>query len=419
MQRTVKFAKYLPHFDWSVSVLTASNPSVPVFDETLIAEIPEETVIERARSWEPSYASKSKLAGANNDRPMAWGRAKSLLRSVAMELLQPDAQVLWMPNALRIGRRLLSALPHDSIVATGPPFSAFLIGARLSRRFNLPLVLDYRDEWDISNAHWENRKLSRFSLSYQQSLQGKLLRSATCALATTEASAERIAKRVSCAGSAASVYCLYNGYDPDDFIDGEQNSSRESNDRFRLVYTGTLWNLTSIAPLVSAIELLYEQSAATTAQLELEIVGRCTEEQEIILTRLTRTNCNLVTRGYVPHRDAIGIMCRSDCLCILLSDTADAGRVVPAKLFEYLATRRPMLMIAPPGESRDLTSNFPHVRSHDPSDVAGIAKTLHSMVTRRELPQGQNGLFEIEQFSRKTQAGRLADLLLTTVKSKR
>ena len=154
VQRAVKFSKYLPRHGWEVSVLTASNPSVPLFDSSLQNDVPSDTVIERALTLEPSYAAKASVA-ANSSHRDRWGFRKfikSVARSTASTLLQPDPQILWAPQAMKRASQLLKSMRHDAIIATAPPFSSLIIGKRLSQKFGLPLVADYRDEWEISNA---------------------------------------------------------------------------------------------------------------------------------------------------------------------------------------------------------------------------------------------------------------------------
>ena len=169
-----KFVKYLPQFGWEPTVLTTENPSVPVLDESLLADIPPQTFVMKARTLEPGYALKlivsasgpantptrSASEGATETKDVTpsptlrvklTSVAKRVLRGAANFLLQPDPQVLWNPQAIEAGLRVLSQQKHDVIFVTAPPFSSFLIGAELARRTGLPLVLDYRDEWSISN----------------------------------------------------------------------------------------------------------------------------------------------------------------------------------------------------------------------------------------------------------------------------
>ena len=50
VQRVTKFVKYLSHYGWTPSVLTVANPSVPAHDTSLVADVPAETVVRRART---------------------------------------------------------------------------------------------------------------------------------------------------------------------------------------------------------------------------------------------------------------------------------------------------------------------------------------------------------------------------------
>src|SRR5438067_1368965 len=111
VQRVTKFVKYLPDYGWSPSVLTVSNPSVPLFDDSMTADVPPETIIRRAHTWEPGYGLKGALsAGGQRSRHGLGGVGrllKGLARQIGNTLLQPDSQILWLPQAVREGMRLL------------------------------------------------------------------------------------------------------------------------------------------------------------------------------------------------------------------------------------------------------------------------------------------------------------------------
>src|SRR4029453_3523606 len=216
VERTTKFVKYLPQFGWDPSVLTVSNPSVPVRDESLCRDVPTSTRIVRARTFEPSYVAKQTLA--NDGAPAGVGRlVKAAARKAVASLLQPDPQVLWNAPAFRAAVRTLRDVRHDVIVASGPPFSSLMLGAALSRYTKVPLVLDYRDEWDVSNTHWENRRPGTPSLALQRVMERYGLRRATMVIATSPQSAARLDVLRRAAGSPASVTHIFNGFDPDDF----------------------------------------------------------------------------------------------------------------------------------------------------------------------------------------------------------
>jgi glycosyltransferase involved in cell wall biosynthesis len=412
VQRTTKFVKYLPACGWLPSVLTVANPSVPALDESLVKDVPEQALVVRARTLEPGYAVKAAVgAGAAGGRPGGGlrGLAKGLVRGLMKAVLQPDPQVLWLPGAVREGKRLLHEVPHAAIVASGPPFSTFLIGARLSRASGVPLVLDYRDEWDISSAYWENKRLGRVAHAAQTWMQHRAARAAGVLLATTRASAEALDAMRRRAGSAARVEWIYNGFDPDDF---PPTPPAPRPGPYRLAYVGTLWNLTSVAPLVEAVARLAARSPELAADLELVFAGRRTEPQQQLLERLRTLPCRLVEHPYLDHARALDLIRSADGLCVLLSDLPHAQRVVPAKVFEYMAARRPVLAIGPEGEMWDLLRAYPAACTHTPADVAGIADSLAREVRRRRAGEAPDlGGWDGTRYSRASQARQLADLL--------
>ena len=415
VQRVTKFIKYLNRSQWRTSVLTVANPSVPLYDDSLAADIPEQTIVRRAPTWEPSYAVKSVVSAGNGHANHFPGRAKGvlkgLIRRLSNMLLQPDPQVLWLPQAIREGRRLLKEVSHQAIVASGPPFSTFLVGSALSRRTGIPLVLDYRDEWDLSNAYLENKRLGLVSRFLQRRLQQRVVRSARAMVATTKASAQALERIRGIAGSSASVQWIYNGFDPEDFPAAAGFGPRPET-CCRLVYVGTLWELTSIAPLVEGIEALADLRPDLVGRLELVVAGRCTGPQEQLLGRLKRLPCRVVRHAYLPHDQAVDLMASAHRLCVLLADLPGADRVVPAKLFEYMARRQPILAVAPRGELWDLLANYPAAQCVPPEDKDTLIQCLAGDIARPcQAPAPSPHIWDSRAFSRPYQAEQLAKLL--------
>ena len=448
VQRVTKFVKYLPEFGWEATVLTTENPSVPLIDESLLADVPPQTKIVRAKTLEPGYAFKrSFLAGnvaqaarlpassenlprgeSTGEPPMprvsarilgaVMAYAKRFLRGAVNLVLQPDPQVLWNHHAIEAGLRILSQEKHDAIFVTAPPFSSLLVGTELSRRTGLPLVLDYRDEWGISNAYWENRQQGYFTRWLQSRMQRRVVRSAAALVATTQHSADALRKVAVEAGTRPLVTHIYNGYDADDLHSSnkpplldpviEAGADRET---YKLSYVGTLWNLTTVEPIVRAVQLLSEQSPELAARLELHFAGRRTGLQDELLDQLNGLPCRVTRQPYVDHDEAVKLMQTSDGLCLLLADLPDAGRVVPGKLFEYMAVRKPIFAVTPPGEVADLLSDFPLGFVHSPNDIAGLARKLGDEIERKRLGVPLPiGLQNANQFERRQLTAQLAGL---------
>ncbi|MGH7199275.1 MAG: glycosyltransferase, partial [Planctomycetaceae bacterium] len=359
--------------------------------------------------------------------------------------------------------KLLRELPHDVVLATAPPYSNLLLGRRLADAFHLPLVLDFRDEWDLSSEYLENSSRGERPHRVQSRMQSRLLRRADIVIATTEASARRLTERLRSAGGRGEVRCIHNGFDEDDFAalpwlqhaaslskrgPGDGTTGRRStvywpphpkplprgngraaaseaaappaeSDRetFRIVYAGTLWNLTSVEPLARGVERLSESQRDLPGRLEVTFVGRKTPPQRALLERIAAAGCRVVSEDYCDHDRAVWLMSSADALCLLLSDLPGAERVVPAKLFEYLALGREILAILPDGEAAEIVGRFFPESRFRPDDPAGIADWLRTRITGERLEVAEIDSETLAPFTRQHQAGQLAEILESLIVS--
>ncbi len=414
VQRPAKFARYLPEFGWDVTVLQAENPSVPLLDQSLLDELPADLVTIKARTLEPGYAAKLATAGsAGAKRTGIAGRLKNVARRAASIALQPDPQVLWLPAARRAALRALRDTPHHAIIATAPSYSNLVLGASLQRRTGLPFVADYRDEWDLSSAYWENAPRDPLSWRVQRGMQRRVLRRAAAVVATTRASTARIGERAAQAGALPILECIYNGWDPSDLAQTADlpGELRREGDRFRLVYAGTLWNLTDVEPVVSAVRQLAESRPDLAARLELVFLGRKTPEQAKLLGQLRDTGVRLTLPDYLPHPVAIATMKSADALLLLLANVPGAERVAPAKLFEYLAVDRPMLAVVPEGETASIVRSIEPDGWVTPERPGQIAAWLTDRLAGKPLAVAPNRDEIRDSFRRREQSAQLAGLL--------
>ena len=113
-------SRYLPENGLDVHVLSASNPSVPTMDASLLSRVPSE--VEVTRTWSPEipYSLRQNLwrglAALRLDRPASDVKSASStsscaplspLKNIVRRILSPDPEVLWVPGALRAARRIV------------------------------------------------------------------------------------------------------------------------------------------------------------------------------------------------------------------------------------------------------------------------------------------------------------------------
>lgn len=418
VQRPTKWVKYLRRTGWEPTVVTVERASVPVVDHSLMADIPEGTRIVTGRSLEPGYAAKQAVSGGagSGARSGLKSVVKSALRATANVVLQPDPQILWLPDAMRQAQRELDRQQYDAILATAPPFSSFVLAAKLARKNHIPLVVDYRDEWDISSVHWENKSANAWTRMVQQRQQRAVLQAADAVIATTWNSVRAVSKHCHETSGPKLFACIPNGFDPADF---PHRQAPPAGGPLRIAYVGTLWNLASAEPLVRGVQALSQTAPRLLAELHLIFAGRRTAAQEALLDQLEPLPCRVERRDYVDHVEALKIQQDSQVLCAFLSDVPEANRVIPAKIFEAMAAQRHLLGIAPPGEMWNTLADYPIAMCLEPSDVDGIHDTLASLIQRHQCGQLEiPEQLDFSRFDRRQQTQQLADVLDSVASSR-
>jgi glycosyltransferase involved in cell wall biosynthesis len=386
--RTLKLAKFLPAHGVEPSVLTCGNPSVPVYDSTLLADVPPGMEILRARTFEPAYSAKQAVWGQATgseqsgikgrlDPSAFFGQLRrgvtARIGALARAALVPDPQILWQPHAqLVLARRLLGARRDEVVFISGPPFSQFLL-APLART-RAAVVLDYRDEWVTYRTTYE--MMGGAAAAIGPALERAVLRAAHAVTTATDAFRDRLLADFPFLDPAR-VHAIPNGYDPDDF---PTDRPAPPADRFVLTYAGTIFKLTSARGLLGAIDRLHREEPELARSLEVNFYGRIVDTEQAAFAGSEALGVR--RHGYVEKGEVTRAISASHMTLCLLDDVPGVERIYPAKVFELMALGRPCLTLSPEGALTRL------VRAHQmgpvvaPRDEAGIATALAGALRR-------------------------------------
>lgn len=388
VQRPLKFAKYLGRFGWQPLVLTARKPSAPSWDPGLVRELGPEVVVHRLLNLEPP-------AGGNDGNQGA-GPGHGWRRSLA-GLFLPDRHVLWLATALPQALAVTHGCRAQAVMVSGPPFSSFLLAWALSRLRGLPLVLDFRDEWSGFYARgFEPHRSGEMRRRLIRRLERRLVGDAAAVLTTSLSSGRRLHRLY---GGASDKYVwIPNGYDPQDF---RGPALPAQDDRLSLVYVGTLFGVTSLRHLWAGLALM---SAQQRARLRVVVMGRAVAGE---ISDPGLEGLEVQVTGYQEHRRAVAQMRRAGCLVLTLEDLPGSPRVIPAKLFEYLAARRPILCLTPRGETSAIVEACGAGAVILPGHPAEVARVLQAWLKSPPPPPP----VPPEVFSRLRLTQRLARVL--------
>jgi glycosyltransferase involved in cell wall biosynthesis len=404
--RTLKLAKYLPDQGVTPSVLTCANPSVPVFDESLLRDVDPNMEILRARTLEPGYGLKKatwESGSGSSQRGVRSlvGRAGGLARAA----LVPDPQILWQPHAqLVLARRLAGPRRDDVVFISGPPFSQFLLAPQARLRRPTAVVLDYRDEWATYRNTYE--MMGRASAVVGSALERSLVRTAHVITTATEAFRRRLLDDFPFL-DAGRVHAIPNGYDPDDYPPPDE-LPRPPGDRLVLTYAGTLFKLTSPRGLMGALRRLHQAEPELARLLEVRFIGRIVDTEAAHFA--DSAELGVVQRGYLEKTEVVRELAASHMVLCLLDDVPGAERIYPAKIFELMYLRRPCLTLAPPGALADLCRHHRLGTVIGPRDEEAIAAHLAEALRRfraGEHPPAAEPV-DVERYHRRAQAAQFA-----------
>ncbi|WP_457653656.1 glycosyltransferase family 4 protein [Rhodocaloribacter sp.] len=417
VQRPLKFVKYLPAFGWRPVVLTVrpGDASYPDRDPALEAEVPPGTAVIRTRAWDP-YALYARLLGKEKEAAVgvaftgegeAGGRHR-LARWVRANVFLPDARVGWTPFARRAARRLLRETPVDVVVTTGPPHSTHLVGRALKRRAGTPWVADFRDPWtDIS--YYSELPFTAWARRIDARLERSVLDEADHVV-TVSPSLKRLLARK----TQTPITVIPNGFDPDDF----RETVPVETEAFVLAHTGTLSASQNPEALWRLLRTLLD--AGGLPALRIRLVGNV----DPVVRRSLEAH-GLADRTevipYVPHDEAVRHMRRAAMLLLSIPRVPDAEGIVTGKVFEYVASGRPVLGVGPlPGDAAALLEETGAGRLFAYDDAEGMAAFVreHYAAWASGRPMGGAMPEAAAPYSRVALTGKLAALLQTVAEGR-
>ena len=397
VQRTLKFVKYFPNFQWMPTVLTVTSTGYFAKDESLLKEIvPGGIKVVRTNSFDPN-----RLFRKQEVVKMPAERTRKLLSRVSDTVFIPDNKIGWRGPALKKATELLRKEKFDAIFATAPPQTDFLIGKTLKERFHIPLMIDYRDAWLDYPFKFYPTPLHRY-LNFR--LEKSVLHVADAIIVASRRTKELLLRRYKSL-TYNDVQIISQGFDPDDMA-LPPSSKLPKIDKMRITYSGVFYEDRTPEYFLEALHLVYKNNAKLRGRIEACFIGAFRDEHRKIISRLGLQN-SVNILGYLEHADCIRYLLASDVLWVMMGDDKSS----PGKIFEYIGAKKKILGCVPQGMMRSVIEEAGGV-CVEPRDVPKIAEaivTLYEQFERRQLRGPRPAV--IDKYNRITLTGEVARTL--------
>ncbi|MCW5787616.1 MAG: glycosyltransferase [Nitrospira sp.] len=293
----------------------------------------------------------------------------------------PDRQCGWYSPAVRKLKAVSKSEYPDVVLATGGPWTNFFVGHALANYFHCPLVLDYRDPWNCNPYYsFGSKILTRKS----RAAEARLCRAAVHVIANTEELRVRLVEEY----GEIRGRCTWipNGFNRDvmSLKDAPETSLAIglTSNGYELCHFGTVYGKRTPRVLLQAMWELFQAGNLKAETIRLRFVGGWdTTDQECEHYAVLLEKQGLLRRQPpVSHSACLREMQRSSVLLVL---QPDSPLQVPAKIYEYVATGRPLLLIGGEGATANLVARHA-LGISTPNQIDQIKRLLSDLAAGRQ-----------------------------------
>ena len=409
VQRWLKMSKYLPENGWQPVIYTAEDAEYPVEDQSLANDVTPEAEVIKRPIVEPYTFYKKFLgikkgekvkAGFINEGAKKTGWKENLSVWLRGNLFIPDARCWWIKPSVKYLSQYLKEHPVDAMVSTGPPHSMHLIAKALHKKFKIPWVADFRDPWtDID--FYKDLKLTHFADRKHHRLERQVLTEATRVVTVGWDCAKGLENH-----GAKNVVVITNGYDFFDVF----NTKYQKSSIFTMSHIGIIGANRNPEKFWKAISDIV--ATHDSASLQIRLIGQIDNS---VIESIKRNNIDKYVEiiPYIPHNQVIIEQQKSDILLLFVNNTPNAKGILTGKIFEYMASGRPILCIGPEdGDSARILNETQTGVTIDFNDEEKMKSVILGFIDKyqeNQLVTEQNK--SVEKYSRSNLAKEYVNLL--------
>jgi glycosyltransferase involved in cell wall biosynthesis len=385
----LKFTSYLPEHGWLPVVLSASPKAYAEVSDQRLGEIPGTVPVSRP------FALDAARHLAIGGRHFKWTAL-------------PDRWISWCIGAIPTGLRLLRKHKPRLIWSTYPIATAHLIGLALHRVSGIPWIADFRDLMTEDGYPVDPTTKKIFNL-----IERWTIKHCDRAVFTTQGTLRMYSERYPGVPHVRWAV-IPNGYDEDDFTVAERlvKFTARAKEQVTLVHSGVLYpSDRDPSAFFSAVADLQGHSAISASTLK--IVFRGAGNEAVYRREIERAGIDGIVKfkPLISYHEALAEILTADGL--LIFQASNCNNQIPAKVYECLRARRPILALTDPvGDTAYLLreSNIDTIVPLDSKEKISLA-LIDFLARIRAGSTPIASAVEVQKHSRRSSARELARLL--------
>lgn len=303
---------------------------------------------ERSESWGTEITVRDRLGLYRDQAPGQQPTASSprkpnrLRRYLAYRLFNPDFTVLWARDAAAHPAVLKAVAGGDLILSSSPPESSHVGAWMLSRRTEIPYVIDMRDGW-LDEPLRPLLQSSRLRRWREGRLESRILREAKAVQVTSTVWKELLCARYP--ALSPKVHVITNAYPRNQTIMRQRPMDKVDAERL-LIHAGRFTGSRSTQLPALLLEPLLRNLTGQAGTGVIQLIGDLAEDELKMIapfkSRFNNIGWRIECTGSIPRKQLLDLLPKADGLLLLCASYA----ALPSKLFEYIPTEIPIFVAA-------------------------------------------------------------------------
>jgi len=388
----IKFIKYLPENGWHPIVLTlATNKELTSSTKKAISNhlltVYMSPFVNPIKSLTDTFFYPRIRPKKQNHQ--IYGEINKLVLNLRKWFMIPDALMWWIPFAIRAGIAIARKHNVDIIFSSAPRFSCHLIAEGISKHLKIPWVAGFTDPWLPPSPKSETCKTyfpTTFHKLLNAYLEKKTITSANKVVADSGPIKKDFIRRYP--NEPSDKFSVIRiGFDPEDFKDIIPRKKRKGH-KTTIVHTGTFVGNRNPITFLKALRLLIDTQPQIKNKLKVLFVGRSYLDLKSMIDNLGLDDFVEII-PQVSQKESLRYQIESDILLLIVGPVK--AYQFPDKIFEYLATGKPILALAT-GHTEDadllektgagVVANF-----NDIEQIATKLKNLYERINTGNIPE--------------------------------
>lgn len=376
VQRILGYKKYLPEYGYQVDIITTNSYGV-IKDESGVHRFPD-----------------IRFDLSHKSFPLVSFLIKMYSQIMVRSELVYDWFHWWRKEVLKHITRIDNVRNYDYIMASYPPVSDLLLGVEICQKYNIPLIVDYRDGLMFEPFSFITNKSNHFQDEIKKLERDVAYISILQVVVNDEMNvyySNRYDKK---------TITVQNGFDNEEkFVDIDCNMFP---DGFNILYTGNIelsrktYDIKRICNVLKSIK-----------DVNFIFIG----EYKIHEIQMLKQIENVIVKPKISRDKIVPLQKKANMLLLI---SGENGSGTSGKLYEYLFSKTPILNLGGINSASKIINETNTGKTFNPDDIKGIKKYINDVMKDSFMV----GNSKLKRYTRRYQCKILADELTRMEESK-